>query len=55
MTDAGVGPTAIDVFSHYYERVASGATGLISEDSIRPVGEVPALLVGLPARDAWLC
>ncbi len=43
MTDAGVGPTAIDVFSHYYERVASGATGLISEDSIRPVGEVPAL------------
>jgi len=43
MIDAGVGRTAVDVFSHHYEQVASGATGLISEDSIRPVDDVPGI------------
>lgn len=43
MADAGVGRTAIDVFSHYYDQIASGATGLIREDSIRSVDEAPSL------------
>lgn len=37
MTAAGVAPEAIEVFSHYYEQLASGATGLIPEDSITPL------------------
>lgn len=37
MTQAGVHPTAIDVFSHYYRELESGATGLIPEDTIRPL------------------
>lgn len=43
MIDAGIGRTAIDVFSHYYGQVASGDTGLIREDSIEPLGEVPGI------------
>lgn len=37
MAAAGVGSTAIDVFSHHYKQVETGATGLIPEDSIAPV------------------
>lgn len=43
MADAGVGRTAIDVFSHYYEQVETGATGLIPEDSITPISDPPSL------------
>ncbi len=43
MTDAGVGRTAISVFSRYYEQVESGATGLIPEDSITPITDPPRL------------
>ncbi len=43
MADAGVHQSAIDVFSHYYGELESGATGLISEETIRPL-ERPALL-----------
>ena len=43
MREGGVHPAAIDVFSHYYEQLESGATGLISEADIRPLEDVPAL------------
>ncbi len=33
MRRAGVAPAAIDVFSHYYGLVESGATGLIPEET----------------------
>ena len=40
MTEAGVAPTAIEVFSHYYGQLEEGATGLMPEDSIEPLTEV---------------
>jgi UTP--glucose-1-phosphate uridylyltransferase len=43
MRAAGVHPTAIDVFSHYYRELESGATGLIREDSIEPLLDPPHL------------
>ncbi len=56
MTQAGVPPTAIDVFGHYYRQLVGGATGLISEDSIEPLTDPPRLEdVHVPddvARDA---
>ena len=41
MTEAGVPDAAIEVFSHYYGELEAGATGLMPEDSIEPLGEVP--------------
>ncbi len=43
MRAAGVDPTAIAVFSHYYHELEAGETGLILEDTIRPVA-APARL-----------
>jgi UTP--glucose-1-phosphate uridylyltransferase len=43
MRDGDVHPAAIDVFSHYYEQLESGATGLISEADIRPLEDAPTL------------
>lgn len=37
MTAAGVDPTAIEVFTHYYRELEAGATGLIPEDTIDPL------------------
>jgi UTP--glucose-1-phosphate uridylyltransferase len=37
MASAGVAPEAIEVFSHYYAQLESGATGLIGEDTISPL------------------
>jgi UTP--glucose-1-phosphate uridylyltransferase len=37
MADAGVDPTAIDVFAHYYRLVQHGETGMIPESTIEPV------------------
>jgi UTP--glucose-1-phosphate uridylyltransferase len=42
MSEAGVDPGAIDVFSHYYRMVESGETGMIPESTIEPV-DIPAL------------
>jgi UTP--glucose-1-phosphate uridylyltransferase len=42
MADAGVDPTAVDVFEHYYRLVESGETGMIPESDIEPV-DIPAL------------
>jgi len=43
MTEAGVSPVAIEVFSHYYRQLEDGATGLIPESTIDPLLEVPQL------------
>lgn len=43
MAAAGVAPEAIEVFSHYYAQLESGATGLIPEDTISPLTD-PARL-----------
>ncbi len=37
MRAGGVSQAAIDVFSHYYEALEAGETGLIPEDSIEPL------------------
>ena len=37
MRAAGISQAAIDNFAHYWQLCASGATGLIREDSIRPL------------------
>jgi UTP--glucose-1-phosphate uridylyltransferase len=50
MRTAGIEPTAIDVFSHYYRQLEAGATGLIPEDSIRPLLE-PAHLADVQVDD----
>ncbi len=42
MAEAGVDPTAVDVFEHYYRMVESGETGMIPESTIEPV-DIPAL------------
>lgn len=43
MGAAGAGETAQAVFAHYYRELASGATGLIAEETIDPATEVPLL------------
>ncbi len=43
MRTAGVATPAIEVFSHYYKLLESGETGLIREDSITPMVDVPFL------------
>lgn len=42
MTAAGVDPTAIEVFSHYYRLVESGESGMVPESTIEPL-DMPAL------------
>ena len=37
MENAKLHQVVIDTFSHYYKKVVSGATGLISDRDIRPV------------------
>lgn len=43
MEQAGVAPEAIEVFSHYYAQLESGATGLIPEDTISPLTDTDQL------------
>ena len=43
MREAGVPAPAIDVFSHYYELLESGETGLIREETIAPLLDPPML------------
>ncbi|HSJ44370.1 MAG TPA: UTP--glucose-1-phosphate uridylyltransferase [Euzebyales bacterium] len=43
MIAAGVHPAAIAVFAHYHRVLASGETGMIAEDDIEPVEELPRL------------
>ncbi|GAA1395444.1 UTP--glucose-1-phosphate uridylyltransferase [Luteococcus peritonei] len=43
MREAGVAEAAVQVFGDYYRQVESGATGLIPEDSIEPLTDLPRL------------
>lgn len=43
MRASGVSDAAIEVFSHYYRQLESGATGLIREDTIEPLTAPPML------------
>ncbi len=43
MREGGVHRAAIEVFSHYYDQLESGETGLIHESDIRPLEDVPSL------------
>ncbi|MGJ6980770.1 UTP--glucose-1-phosphate uridylyltransferase [Aestuariimicrobium soli] len=43
MREAGVAEPAIEVFSHYYGQLETGASGLILEETIEPMLEVPML------------
>ena len=51
MRDAGVVSEAIDVFSHYYGELESGATGLIPEETIEPLLDPPSLTETTVAPD----
>ncbi len=52
MMEAGVAAEAIDVFAHYYGELESGATGLISEDTIDPLTDPPTLSEIPPDHEA---
>ncbi|MFP3712208.1 UTP--glucose-1-phosphate uridylyltransferase [Puerhibacterium sp. TATVAM-FAB25] len=41
MTDAGVAPAAIDTFSRFYRLLESGASGLVREDDVEPLRDLP--------------
>jgi UTP--glucose-1-phosphate uridylyltransferase len=43
MRDAGISRAAIDNFAHYWQLCLAGATGVIHEDSIRPLLDPPQL------------
>lgn len=43
MTDGGVHPTAVDVFTRFYGLLESGETGMIPESGVRPLTDVPHL------------
>ena len=43
MRAEGVADVAIRAFEHYYRQLEAGETGLMPEDSIEPVSELPAL------------
>lgn len=42
MTDAGVAPAAIETFTRFYHLLESGETGLIREDDIDPLVDIPS-------------
>ena len=50
MRAANVNPTAIFIFSHYWDQLASGATGMIPEDTILPLTD-PDVLDSLHETD----
>ena len=43
MRAEGLGQAAIDTFAHYYEQLREGASGMLPEDDIEPVSDLPAL------------
>ena len=51
MEAAGVHPTAIAVFAHYYRQLESGATGLVHESDIRPL-DSPASIDDISVSEA---
>jgi UTP--glucose-1-phosphate uridylyltransferase len=53
MREAGVGQAAIDTFAYYYEQLREGASGMLPESEIEPVGDLPEL-DDLPEGDPTL-
>ena len=53
MREAGVGQAAIDTFAYYYEQLREGASGMLPESEIEPVGDL-AELDDLPDGDPAL-
>jgi UTP--glucose-1-phosphate uridylyltransferase len=53
MREAGVGQAAIDTFAYYYEQLREGASGMLPESEIEPVGDLPEL-DDLPESDPAL-
>ena len=51
MRREGLPDAAIDTFRHYYRRLAEGATGMLPESEIEPVGDLQDL-ESLPDEDA---
>ena len=49
----GAQPVAVDTFRHYYERLREGEAGVLREDEIEPVHDVPSF-EDLPEGDAPL-
>jgi UTP--glucose-1-phosphate uridylyltransferase len=49
----GAHPAAVDTFRHYYERLRAGEAGVLREDEIEPVTDLPAF-EDLPEADAPL-
>jgi len=43
MRAGGVHPVAVDVFSHYYRQLETGATGLLLESDLQPLTDPPRL------------
>jgi len=43
MRAAGASDASIEVFSHYYDQVSSGSSGMIAEADIRPLDDPPRL------------
>ncbi len=43
MTEAGVPERAVEVFTQHYRDLESGATGIIAEDDVHPVTDLPRL------------
>ncbi|WP_415110099.1 UTP--glucose-1-phosphate uridylyltransferase [Micropruina sp.] len=43
MRAAGANEPAVEVFSHYYRQASAGVSGVIAEDSIRPLTDPPQL------------
>ncbi|MFD1718630.1 UTP--glucose-1-phosphate uridylyltransferase [Georgenia deserti] len=41
MTDAGVAPAAIETFTRFYRILESGESGLIREDDVEPLRDIP--------------
>ncbi len=51
MRAAGVTDTAVAIFADYYAQLVAGTTGLVSEESIMPVGEVARYEDAEPTRE----
>ena len=43
MAAAGVDQRAITVFEHYWEQLAAGEQGMVREDTLEPLVDVPEL------------
>jgi UTP--glucose-1-phosphate uridylyltransferase len=51
MRAGGVPEVAVETFRHYYEQLVAGATGMLPESELEPVGELPSA-GDLPADEA---